>query len=135
MATAHQILRSEMDSYPGIYSALTDQEVFDELTAVNKTQNKAWMRSGEILSQQDDDDYLLLSDAKKDRWLFFISSMPEQGVDPWNHAVVAIVQEIWGVGSSTILNLANNRTVQVSRLYQLSISNITVADITAVRAL
>jgi len=118
-----------------LYASMTAQEAYDELHIQNKVQAISYMRPGMILDQQDDTDYLALTDIKKDRWLFFISSVPERGLDPYNHAVVQIVKEIWGNTSQTVQNLADNRDELVSRLSQLSIQNIVVADITAARAL
>lgn len=126
-------LRQELDL--PLYGSMSDQEALDELEAVNKTQAKSFMSSMEILDQQNDADYLLLTDAKKDRWLRFISSIQQGGADPYNHAMVQIIKEIWGNASQTVQNLAAARDEQVSRLQQLSISNITVSDITAARAL
>lgn len=126
-------LRAELDLL--LYLAMTDQQAFDELIVVNKTQNRSFMSANEILTQQDDAEYLALTDVKKDRWLFFIAAIKQEGVDPYNHAIVQIVQEIWGNVSETVQNLSNNRDEQVSRLQQLSISNISVSDVTAARAL
>lgn len=118
-----------------LYSSMSDQEAYDELVVINKTQPLSFMRSGTILTLQDDTEYLALSDVKKDRWLFFITSIPSSGINPYNHAVIQIVQEIWGNTSQTVQNLSANRDEQVSRLTQLSISKITVTDITTARAL
>ena len=133
MAYVHEVLAEEL-ALP-LYLSMTDAEALIELEVVDKVQNKKTMKRTSIMTQQDDPDYLALTDTKKDRWLFFLSMIPEGGVDPFDHAMVQIVKEIWGDASQTVSNLAANRTETVSRLKQLGVSNITEADITLARTL
>lgn len=115
-----QALKAELTTDPlgRGYSTMTDQQVADDLNAVNITRNLSSL-SGEVMWQQTDPaEFGALTADKQQMWVSFTRS---GGIDPFATANVQFVMFIFGGQSTTVANLAASRTEQVSRAEQLSL--------------
>lgn len=126
----YQIIRAEIDGNTGLYGAMTDQQVADELNAVDKVQNKTSISGSDIFERTDSGEFALLSDAKKAQWLALCAI---ESIDPFN-VLPSIGVNIFGGGSTTGTNIVAFRTETVSRASQLGLGFIYEADVTIARA-
>lgn len=120
-------LRAELDSNPTLYAALTDQQVADELNAVDKVQTRTSISGSELFSYTDETEYNALADSKKSQWLSLCA------IDSVTSSAVPIIKSIFPANTATWGNIVKTETV--SRAAQEGLGgNIQENDITIARA-
>lgn len=110
-------LLATMPGWPG---SVTDQQAYDWLHETVSS-NRDSMSGNELLSLTNSTEFAALSDHKRTLWISFTA---RDGVDPFDSAAVALVQYIFGAGSSTVSALSAARTEQVPRWQAEGLRNL-----------
>lgn len=119
------LISQELTNNAGLYGAMTDQQVADELNAVDKTQNRTSMSRQEIYSQIEASALAGLTAVE----LSHLSLALADSVDPFDANVVKVFTNIFGSGSATLLALAGARVETVTRLSQIGVPAVETASL------
>lgn len=126
---SYEILKAEIDGNPGLYGAMTDQQVVDELNIVNKSQNRTSMTRQEIYENIDPAALSALTSIQLAQLNLALSDT----VDPFGNAAQVFI-DVFGGGSQTITNLQAARVDTVSRASQLGLGIVKLGHVTEARA-
>jgi len=121
-------LKDEIDNDPlgRGYSAMTDQEVADDLNTAYRTRNVQSFSGDFMFTQTDPSEFAGLSADKQKLWVSFTS---KESVDPWATNNVEFVKWVFGDASTTLNNLGNARTESISRAQELGLLSGTRLEI------
>jgi len=112
------------------YAVMTDLQVLADLQALTRTRNKTTMSGREVAAEVLGTEYDALSDPKKTQFLALIAS---DDLDPFGLAVT-VVKDVFGVGSTTVSNLAAARIETVSGLVELDLGSPGLGNIVEARS-
>ncbi len=115
----------------GAYHA-TDSTAAAELNAANRTRIKNAMSGDEIFSATDATEFGALADHKQQIWLAFCG---RDTVDPSGASNVALVNWVFGAGSTTLAALAAARLETISRVTELGLGKVATGTVQAARAI
>ncbi len=124
------IIRTELDSNPGLYSALTDQQAADELNNVDKISNRTSMSRSEIYENIEGSALASLTSLQLDQINLSMSDV----VNPFGN-IVSVFTNIFSPGSATLTALAAARRETISRAKQLGINFVHTINVTNARNL
>lgn len=112
---------------------MSDAEAAADLNAAYRTRKRTYMSSAEIYEEIVPSEFQALSDAQK-AYVRDILGLGE-GVDvqPDSQARAVMIQ-IFGVGSTTLSNLAAALDESVSRAQELGLGTVTAGDVQRARA-
>jgi len=102
------------------YAEMTDAEAAADLNTEYRTRHKTTLTSDEMFTQTDATEFGNLSDHKQDLWVGFCG----HDIDPWGATNVDFVKWIFGDGSTTVSNLADARTEDISRAAELGLGTV-----------
>lgn len=125
----YTIIKNELGNNPGLYGSKTDQEVVDELNAVNKERNRTSMSRAEIYENIESTALTGLTSLKLDKLNLALSDF----VNPFGNAAQVFI-DVFGGGSATITALQAARVETVSQAAILSISKVKLGEIEEARA-
>lgn len=100
------------------YAGKTAAQVVALLDRATRPRVKASMTGDEIFAATDGPEFAAASEAKRNLWMLLCA---RAAVDPSGAANVALVTYIFGVGSTTLGNLAAARTELVSRAVEIGL--------------
>ncbi|MEE8208039.1 MAG: hypothetical protein V3T88_03670 [Nitrosomonadaceae bacterium] len=123
-------IKIELDSNPGLYSAMSDQAAADELNAVDKSQNKTSMTRQEIYENIDSSALASLTSIQLDQLNLALSD----AVDPFGNAAQVFIN-VFGGQSDTITALQAARVETVSQATKIGISFVYASNVQAARAI
>lgn len=112
-------VKDELDSNPGIYSALSNSDVATKMLIKDKSINKASMTRNEVLNEIDSAEMTSLVGDNVAKVFGVLSDT----VDPFGPAV-QVFKTAFGDESVTVSNLALARVKQISIVDTLNISGI-----------
>ncbi len=121
-----QAIRAELAGNTALYVALTDQQVADELNAVDKTKARDSIPGSELFGYTNAAEYGNLTDAQKQQWLGLC------GIDSVSKAAVPLIQSLFNGASTTWGNIIKTETR--SRAGELGIPRVEVGHVTRARA-
>lgn len=124
-------IRAELDGNVALYGAMTDQQVTDELNAVDKQQNRTSMSGDEILSNIEGS---ALATLTGDNAVKVMGIVGMGSVDPFGPAAQIFI-DAFGGGSATITALQAARVETVSRASQIGVGVVKLGDVMNARAL
>lgn len=125
-------IRAELDSNVPLYGGMTDQQVADELNALDKTTVRSTVSGSEIFNATDDTEYAALTEAQKSAWdaLCAIDTInTSSGVAKAREA------ELFGPGTATRTSLLALKNQTQSRAQQIGVGTVDAGDIKHARAL
>lgn len=93
------------------YAAMTDQQLLTSLNTADRNRNRTSVTGREIRDRVVNTEYDALSDVKKEQFLALTAA---ENLDPFGLAA-NVIKGIFGVGSTTLSNLAVARTELISR--------------------
>ena len=100
------------------YSAMTDQQIADDLNTAYRTRALSSLSGDEIFQQTDPTEFTNLTTDKQTQWLSFCG---RASVDPFATANVEFVKWIFGASSTTVANLSESRAESVTRAEELAL--------------
>ena len=118
-------LKAELALNPTLYGSMSDQEVVDELNAVDKERDRKSMSGNEVLNQIDP---TALATLSGDNAVKVMNIIGMESVDPFGPAA-QIFKDAFGNTSATIQNLAAARTHYVSRASEIGLTIVAVGEV------
>jgi hypothetical protein len=119
------------------YSGMTDAQVVTDLNTVYRTRNKSFLSGDEVFAATEPTEFNALDDGSstladiKNQWLSFCG---RDTIDAFVTANEQFVIDIFGGGSTTVSNLQDLRTEDISRAQELGLhSNITPHQVNQAR--
>lgn len=127
-----QELKNEIDGDPLVrgYSAMTDQQVADDLNTQYRSYNKPFMSGTEVADAIVTSEYNALADAQKDR---VIALTNREVINPFGFSATVMI-DVFGGGSATIAALQAARVESISRAQELFQRDVKVGQVTDARA-
>jgi len=119
-------IKSELDDNPGLYAAMTNQQVVDELNAPKPPTSRESIAGAELFGYTDAAEYGVLTDPQKQQWLGLC------GIDIITAAAVPLIKSLFNVGSTTWSNIV--KTEVKTRAQELGFNNLAEEDIRIARA-
>lgn len=130
-----QAIKAELDADPLArgYSGMTDAEAASSMMdTIDRTVNREEISGDDAFGATDDNEFVGLSNIKKQLWLAFCA---RDAIDPFRAANVAFVRYIFGNTSDTVSNLQGVRTQTTNRAIELGLGRVRAGDIAQARAL
>ncbi len=115
------------------YAGMTDQQVADSLNTKDRSRNLPEITGDAAFQATDSTEWAGLSDLNKQLWVGFCG---RNSIDPFGSANVALVQNLFGGGSTTVANLQSLRTETISRGQELGFgADVPVGHVEMARAM
>jgi hypothetical protein len=129
-----QTIKTEIDGDPLTrgYAGMTDEAVAIDMNTVYRTRNLSSISGDQIFAATDGTEFSGLTDHKQAIWVAFCG---RSEIDPFGGSNVALVQWVFGGGSTTISNLSALRTENVSRGQELGVGTVRPGDVAQARLL
>jgi len=126
-----QDLKNEIDSDPLSrgYSAMTDQQITDDLNTKYRSFNVPFLTGNEVADAINATEYNALADAQKDR---VIALTNREAINPFGFSATVMI-DIFGAGSDTIAALQAARVEPISRAQELFNRDVKVGQVTDAR--
>ncbi len=121
-----QAIRAELANNTALYGAMSDQQVADELNAVDKTKARDSIPGSELFGYTNAAEYSVLSDVQKQQWIGLC------GIDSVSKAAVPLIKSLFNGASTTWGNIIKTETR--SRASELGIPRVEVGHVTRARA-
>ncbi len=120
-----QAIRAELAGNTALYGAMSDQQVADELNAVDKTKTRDSIPGSELFGYTNAAEYGALSDVQKQQWLGLC------GIDSVSKSAVPLIKSLFNGTSTTWGNIIKTETR--SRSSELGLGVVRVGYITEAR--
>lgn len=121
------IIKTELDSNPGLYGAMNDQQVADELNIVDKVRNRTSMSRAEIYENIESASLASLTSVQLDQLNLAMSDH----VDPFGNVVQVFINVFGNPLANAVLPvlLENDSNIQVisSEVTSQTITNLAAA--------
>lgn len=117
-------IKSELDGNTALYSAMTDQQVADELNSVNKPQNVKSLSKSKLLEVIDPNAFGLLNSGDLAR-LDILTNSGEVNIN--NANIKLDIESIFSSGSASHTAIYNLSSEMVSRSSEIGINIPTVS--------
>lgn len=120
-------LRDELSTDPlgRGYSAMTASEIHADLTTAYRTRQKESVEGGELWDRTIYSEFQTLTNAEQDQWLNLCGVAT---VDPFGPAEDVAVS-VFGSGSTTLSQLADFRTEDITRAAELGLASLAPYDV------
>jgi len=118
-------IKAELAGNTALYSTMTDQQVADELNAVDKSVDRTSMTRQEIYSKIQSSALAGLTAIQ----ISHLSLALADTIDPFDTNIIKVFTNIFGSGSATLTALAAARTEIKSRAEVLGFGNIENASL------
>lgn len=111
------------------YSTMSDEDAAGSLNTPNRSRNRITMSGREVQAQIVDSEYVALTVEKKSQLLALTSS---SDLDPFGFPS-NVVKDIFGVGATSLSNLATARIETISRAREIGLGIVKVGHIAEAR--
>jgi len=130
----YYILKNEIDSDPlgRGYTGMTDAEVAADMNTIYRTMNRTAMTASEVLNTVDTIEWAALT-TEDQRKIWDILHMGGE-LNPFGNEAQMFIS-VFGVGSTTISDLAAARVADVSRGTEIGFGEVRESDVFKARAI